>query len=54
MIYLVIAEVVLALVVWKLVRNSPSGLRAADGIILGLFLSSIIWIGGVILWKFLN
>ena len=54
MIYLVGVEVVLALLAWRLMSNPHENLRAAQGIVLAVFLSSIIWIGGVILWKLLN
>ena len=54
MIYLVIAEVILAMLAWRLMSNQHENLRAAQGIVLATILSSTIWIGGVILWKFLN
>ena len=54
MIYLTGTEVVLALIAWRIMSNQYENLRAAQGILLAVILSSIIWIGGVVLWKFLN
>jgi len=57
MIYLVSTEVVIVVIMviaWRIMRNHHNNLRAAQGIILAVILSAIIWIGGVILWKLLN
>ena len=54
MIYLVGAEVILVMLAYGFTRDVKEELRAAQGIVLAVILSSIIWIGGVILWKLLN
>lgn len=54
MIYLTGTEVVLAFIAWRLMRNQQEELREARGVTLAVILSAIIWIGGIILWKFLN
>lgn len=51
---LVGTEVILAILTWRIMKNQQEELREARGVFLGLILSAIIWIGGVILWKFLN
>lgn len=52
--YLVGTEVILALIAWRIMRNQQEELREARGVFMGLILSTIIWIGGVILWELLS
>ena len=35
-------------------RNTDERCREAKGIIAGVILSSMLWIGGIILWKYLS
>ena len=37
-----------------IIRNTDERCREAKGIITGILLGSTIWIGGILLWKYLS